>query len=248
MHEENGVTAPITVQPYGHDLSWVATAPPRAPSDVLRLGYVGQIVPSKGVHLILEAVHQLSPELQRRVAVLIYGNVDKAPAYGARLKSLATTLPDVRFMGTYAHEDSGRVYASFDALVVPSLWYDFPLVVHEALAMRAPVLASNLGGLAESVEPGVNGLLFEPGSAPSLAGVVTRLLTERRLLASLAMQKAPVRTIGQAGHELVQAYVQLTPASRTLVDGAVEYGQHLAADWRQTGTSLGSALASMAFW
>lgn len=55
-------------------------------------------------------------------------------------------------------------------LVMPSLSYEAtPRALIEAFAHGLPVIASRLGSLAELVEPGRNGLLFEPGSARDLA-------------------------------------------------------------------------------
>jgi glycosyltransferase involved in cell wall biosynthesis len=55
-------------------------------------------------------------------------------------------------------------------LVMPSIWYEnFPRTLVEAYANGLPVIASHLGALAELVEHGRTGLLFEPGSAHDLA-------------------------------------------------------------------------------
>jgi glycosyltransferase involved in cell wall biosynthesis len=58
-----------------------------------------------------------------------------------------------------------------DWVVVPSTWWEiFGLVVSEAWMFGRPVIASDIGGLAERVEHEKNGLLFAPGSAVDLAG------------------------------------------------------------------------------
>lgn len=55
-------------------------------------------------------------------------------------------------------------------LVVPSIWYEnFPRTIVEAFSCGLPVIASRLGAMAEIIENGVTGLLFEPGSAEDLA-------------------------------------------------------------------------------
>ena len=57
-----------------------------------------------------------------------------------------------------------------DVLVVPSIWYEnAPLVVYSALAAGVPVVATDLGGLSETIVHGRNGLLFEPGNPAALA-------------------------------------------------------------------------------
>ena len=68
-----------------------------------------------------------------------------------------------------------------DVLVVPSMWIEnAPFIIREAFAAGVPVIASNLGGMAEMVKDGVDGLLFPPGDAVSLGGCLRRLIEERR--------------------------------------------------------------------
>jgi glycosyltransferase involved in cell wall biosynthesis len=69
--------------------------------------------------------------------------------------------------------DYTSVFTLVSQVVVPSIWYEnSPNVILEAFAHRTPVVASDLGGMAELVEDGVNGLRFTPGDASSL-GVST---------------------------------------------------------------------------
>jgi glycosyltransferase involved in cell wall biosynthesis len=213
VHEENGITVPIDVRPYGHDLSWLASFKGREPSPVLRLGFVGQILPSKGVHVLLDAVSRLGKEYVDRVSVQVYGDLQKSPAYSEQLAARAAALPNVRFMGTYAFADSARVYAGFDVLIVPSLWYDFPLVIHEALASKAPVVATDLGGMAEAVVHDRNGLLFARGDASGLAAQLRRLADEAGLLDRLRHGIAPIKTKVEECDELEETYRRLTAAA-----------------------------------
>jgi len=62
-------------------------------------------------------------------------------------------------------------------LVLPSEWYEgFPLVLVEAFAHGLPVLASNLGSMADIIKDGETGLLFTPGNAGDLASKAKWLL------------------------------------------------------------------------
>ena len=99
--------------------------------------------------------------------------------------------------------------ASFDVLAVPSLWYDFPLVIQDAMAAGAPVLASNLGGMAEAVADGTNGFLFEPGDAAALAAHLTRLVRKPALVGQLRQGIPPVKTIQVNADELSGIYASL---------------------------------------
>jgi len=210
--EESGFTEPIRVQPYGHDVGWLRRYAGKTSSGRIRLGYVGQLVEHKGVHILLDAVRMLDPAVRRRFDVRIYGNLKKSPAYAKRLEELAAGLPEVRFCGTYAHSQTGEVFSEIDVLVVPSLWFDFPLVIHEAFASGTPVAATRLGGMAEAVQNNVNGLLFDRADAAGLASAIQRLIDEPNLLAALRAGIKPVRTIAQEAVGIEDIYREVTAA------------------------------------
>lgn len=209
VYVATGVTAPIRLQPYGHDLSWLEGYRGKEPSEVIRIGFIGQIVASKGVHLLLEAVRSLNGSLGHRYRLVIYGNLDKTPEYGARLRTLAAGFDNIRFCGTYSHDESADVYARIDVLVVPSLWFDFPLVIYEAFATGTPVIATNLGGMAEAVTDETGGLLFERGDVEGLTKQMRRILVESDLLERLRAGIPPVKTIEEEVSELEEMYTTL---------------------------------------
>ena len=71
--------------------------------------------------------------------------------------------------------------------MIPTLYREpFGRVVIEAFAQGVPVIGSRNGGIPETIEPGVNGLLFEPGDEAGLAGRIEQLLAERSRLADLS--------------------------------------------------------------
>jgi glycosyltransferase involved in cell wall biosynthesis len=205
----NAIRAPIRVQPYGHDLSWLEGYAGKTSSHSIRIGFIGQISHSKGVHLLLKVAGSLQNTWGDKFSIVIYGNMNAAPAYAARLRDLARSVKNLQFCGTYAHEDSAGVFAGIDVLVVPSLWYDFPLIIYEAFAAKTPVIATNLGGMAEAVTHGVDGLLFERGDAADLAGQINRVLEEPGLLEHLREGIPPVKTIAEEVNELESIYREL---------------------------------------
>jgi len=214
VHVANGVAAPIRVQPYGHDLSWLDSYAGKEPSEEIRIGFIGQIVPSKGVHLLLRAAGSLQDSIGDGRRLLIYGDLEKNPEYGAQLRRLVAGLDNVRFCGTYDHDGSADVFAQIDVLVVPSLWYDFPLVIYEAFATGTPVIATNLGGMAEAVTNEVSGLLFERGDVDDLTRQLRRLVEEPGLLERLQAGVPRVKTIEEEVTELEQVYLNLDGCRR----------------------------------
>jgi glycosyltransferase involved in cell wall biosynthesis len=140
--------------------------------------------------------------------VRVYGNPAPFPRYTARLRRLSRRDPRVQLAGEYhGQAELTDILRSLDVVVVPSLWYEnSPNVILEAFAHGTPVIASNLGGMAELVEDGVNGLVFEPGNAGDLARQLRRLLTEPDLLQRLQAGIQPVKSVAQEMDELEAIY------------------------------------------
>jgi glycosyltransferase involved in cell wall biosynthesis len=94
----------------------------------------------------------------------------------------------VRFAGRISRAQLREELRFASAVVVPSRVAadgdqdTTPLVMSESMSAGVPVIASRLGGLAERIEPGVTGLLAEPGSVESLAEVLRRALADPRKL------------------------------------------------------------------
>lgn len=84
------------------------------------------------------------------------------------LKS-ADMIKNVKFTGFISYEDLPKYYADADVVVVASEIYEsFSYTVAQAMACSKPVIASNIGGIPETLDSGRLGLLFEPGNMDSL--------------------------------------------------------------------------------
>jgi glycosyltransferase involved in cell wall biosynthesis len=119
--------------------------------------FVGRLTSEAGVGILLEAL-----DLYPGARIDVIGAGPEEPRQ--RLHS------HVRFLGRVPTDELQRRMRGAAYLVLPSLGYDAqPQALVQAFAVGLPVIASRLGNLAELVEPGRNGLLFEPGSARELA-------------------------------------------------------------------------------
>jgi glycosyltransferase involved in cell wall biosynthesis len=205
----NGVKAPIKVQPYGHDLTWLESYHGKSSSRMIRIGFIGQIINSKGVHVLLKAAKMIYKKHKHQFEVIIYGNMENNAGYSAILLDISESMENVHFLGTYLHEKSAEIFANIDILVVPSLWYDFPLVIYEAFATQTPVIATNSGGMAEAVTHNVSGLLFKRGDAHDLAHQLNRIIEEPDLMKRLQTGIPSVKRIEQEVMELEQLYNQI---------------------------------------
>lgn len=127
--------------------------------------YVGRLSREKGVGVLLEAVAGTGMPLR------IVGEGPERAGLQARAPG------NVTFLGGLSRAEVFREMANAQALAVPSLWYEgFPMVVVEAFARGTPVIASEIGGLAEVVTAGKTGALVPPGDAAALRGRIVDLL------------------------------------------------------------------------
>jgi glycosyltransferase involved in cell wall biosynthesis len=113
--------------------------------------------------------------------------------YRRHLKERARALGlDDRLVFTGHRADIGSVLAGLDVVVSPSLAESACYSMVEALLMKKAVVASNVGGLPDTVQDGETGLLIPPGDAAALAAAVTNLLADpprRQAMGSLGRER-----------------------------------------------------------
>jgi glycosyltransferase involved in cell wall biosynthesis len=93
----------------------------------------------------------------------------------------------IEWLGEYRNADIMEdVFNKVDCIIVPSIWVEnSPLVIHEALQARLPVITANAGGMAEYITHGKNGLLFEHRNVKSLAAQMAYLAEHPSLAVEL---------------------------------------------------------------
>jgi glycosyltransferase involved in cell wall biosynthesis len=177
----------------------------------VRFGFVGSLVWYKGGEVLLEAMR----ELRDAPAVLhVHGAfAPESDEHHARLALLAGD--NVVFHGRFDNERLAEIYAELDVLVVPSLWFEnSPITIHEAHLLRTPVVASGIGGMAEYVRDGVDGLHFAVGDAGALARVMRRFVAEPGLVEELSRDFPRVKTIAENARETEYRYRALCCRAR----------------------------------
>ncbi len=185
---------------FAHVSNGLALSPARMPASPRarrnRFGFFGQLVDTKGVQLILEAVSLLRAEGFEDFIVEINGdNLHFAtPSCRAGIEAFLAgeaarplAARNVVYNGAYHPEQLAARMARVDWCLAPSLWWEaFCLVISEAWTFGRPVIASNIGAPAERVSDGVDGLLFALGDARALAETMRRAATEEGLWERLA--------------------------------------------------------------
>lgn len=211
VHAANGIDRTrMVLTSYGVELE---SPTPLQAHDEIHFAFLGQVAPIKGVDVLIRALRQLDSS-QRRARLTIYGRLNALPAYARRLRELAADDPAIVFAGEYPHSDLTRILNDTDVVVVPSLWYEnAPHVILEAFAARRPVIGTNVGGIAEIVQDGKNGLLFERSSVTDLARAMQRILDEPELMERLAKGIAPPHTPSQELDDVLDTYQRVLESS-----------------------------------
>jgi len=129
--------------------------------------FVGQLIPRKGLDLLLDAFAPLFVQKQG-VRLTVVGDGPLSLELKARAAGLGLGEA-VSFEGTIpAGEVRARV-ASHDVLVLPSRWDGWGMVVNEAFSVGVPVIVSDRCGASDLIVNGVNGFTFESGSVGALS-------------------------------------------------------------------------------
>ncbi|HEX5146555.1 MAG TPA: glycosyltransferase, partial [Conexibacter sp.] len=188
-----------------------ARRPGRAAGDggPLTVAFLGSAYPHKGPQLLVEAAQQVGAD----VRVRIHGEVPDA--FAPTLRAL-----DARGVcsleGAFATGELERVLAGVDVAVLPSMWWDCaPLAAAECLAARVPLVVPRLGGLAEAVRDGVDGLVVDPLDARALAAALDRLAREPGLLERLQTGIQAPRAFADYVDELERCYAGERPGRVT---------------------------------
>jgi glycosyltransferase involved in cell wall biosynthesis len=167
----------ILVLENGQPAATPAPARTLAPGETRnRFGYFGQLNPYKGVDLLLRAAALLRTDVGDGFHVHVHGAnlAIQTEEFRNALQALAAqTEPIVSLHGEYAPADLPALMANVDWVVVPSIWWEnSPMVIQEAYAHGRPVIAADIGGMAEKVRPDAGGLLFRARDPRSLADLM----------------------------------------------------------------------------
>lgn len=189
-----------------------------------RFAFFGQLNPYKGADVLLDAarlVRDAAGNAPGRPEVRINGaNLEaQRGAHRENLRLLAQRAGDVvEFAGPYPADQLGERMRWADWVVVPSIWWEnSPLVIQEAFAHGRPVICSDIGGMAEKVRHGVDGLHFRARDADDLARVLLDAAADAALWERLRQGIRPVHDM--AGHVRRLSALYSSLAGRTRAAG-----------------------------
>ena len=172
------------------------------PPDDGYLMFIGALGPHKGIDVLLEAHRRM----RHRIPLLLLGT--------PRADTPSLSQPGVTAVRNVPHAQAMAALMRSSIAVVPSTWHEpMAQVAVEAMTLGRPVVASDVGGLRDLVEPGVTGLRVPPGDPDALATAIDSLLDhpERQVEMGRAGRKSATRFEASA----------VTPRLLEVFDGAL---------------------------
>jgi D-inositol-3-phosphate glycosyltransferase len=153
--------------------------------------FIGRIDPIKGITFLIESIAhlvQMNPVFKNKFLVLLVGGDVKSREFQnnkevIQIKKLIYEKDldcCVRFISSQPHHILPLYYSSSDLVVMPSVYESFGLVVLEAMATGAPVIATKVGGLQYLISDKHTGRLFESRNIPQLANIINELFSDEK--------------------------------------------------------------------
>lgn len=179
----------------GHDPSWydypekAALAQFGIPAGAFVVGCVANTRPHKGVHLLIEAMHQLN---RPNLYLLLVGDVSQKSL--VKMAETGAAAANIRFTGYRA--DAAQIIGSCDLCALVSLREGFPRVVVEAALQSVPAVVSNVGGMPELVINRKTGWVIPCGDVQALIEVFNTVLSDRKKVKEYG-KNARQRTVEQ---------------------------------------------------
>jgi FkbM family methyltransferase len=168
----------------------------------IKFGFIGGVMPQKGVHLITKAAQYFD---KNYAEFHIYGFVSE------RYKNMLDTI-DVNkrliWHGEYKYEDLENIGAEIDVIITPSVWEDCaPLVVMESTSMRVPTIGARIGGITDFIIENENGFLYAYNSIDDLVSKIDYCIRNPKQIQDMR-KTMPIRHSFSAYYEHLQKIYQ----------------------------------------
>ena len=199
----------------------VCELPEVLPDEVgrLRLLYMGNLGPRKGVRELIEALGLLGAQCGGVEAIVGGGETEAGQREVLQKRIDELGLRErVRLAGVVGGEDREAAFSTCDALVLPSHAEGLPMAILEGMSRGMPVIATRVGGIPETVDEGVTGLLVEPKDVAGLAEAIRHLalnpMVRRRMSAAARRECELHYSLEAVGAQLVGLYDSLLSGGR----------------------------------
>lgn len=209
LHRRTG--KPALLMSRGVDTSAFSPERRRRNGREIVIGYVGRLMPEKGVRFFARLEQFLSGAGERNFRIHIAG-------WGSEERWLRANLRHTGFDGVLDPEALGRAYANMDLFVFPSRTDTFGNVVQEALASGVPAIVTDSGGPKTIVEHGATGLIAS--NEEEMCGHVLRLIrnpAERETMGAAARTRMLTRSWDRVFEDVYRAYSVCLDAPRPAI-------------------------------
>jgi len=175
-----------------------------------RLAFFGHLNPFKGALVAIDAAKRLAQRTGVTPSLTLHGSADfQTDEFKAELAKATEGAPFVVARGRYSRDELPSLMAEADWVIVPSIWWEnAPLIIQEAFQHRRPVICSGIGGMAEAVHDGVDGLWFNVGDPRHLSDKMEEALNPD-LWMKLVSGIKPPRRMSESADEHLSLYQKL---------------------------------------
>lgn len=209
--------AKITVVPHGMNTAEhepLTSQPIPRQSASLKLVTLGRLEPIKGIQLLVEAFATL-PNLPIELDIYGITQSESMTPFERQLRADIARDPRIQMRPPVPHKQVVSLLRQYDLLAVPSQWLETgPLVILEAFAAGVPVLGSNLGGIAEKVTNGVDGILLPSLDVHAWRVALQELELDRSAVARMRANVRPPRPMSVVGAEMETVYADVMQQAR----------------------------------
>ena len=160
----------------------------------IQLGFIGRMNPSKGLHLLLNALSDYSLKNKFKLDVTTIKDLS-ALEYYTKMKNQFLKAELGNWNENLAHQEINKQMEKWDLLVLPSNYEVAPLVILEANAKGIPVLGSDYPAIAEMIEKGKNGATFKNKSTEDLAKELEKIVQNPKILNQWAQRIPKVKSV-----------------------------------------------------
>lgn len=170
-------------------------------SNRLNVGFLGNIIPLKGVHILAGA----SKIANQNIDFNIYGSGNSN-----YINELLKISPKLKFHGKYSFNEFNQISPNIDVVVVPSIWEEAAgLVIQESLAMGKPVIGARIGGIPNFIHEGLNGYTYPYLSVNNLANLLNHLSENFELVSKLSNNTKPLTSFHDYIARIILEYEDL---------------------------------------
>ncbi len=151
----------------------------------LQILFLGNVIPRKGLHTLLEALHKIPKD---RWKLSVVGSLEMERKYFERITRSVISYgfkSTVHFFGPLVEGDLKNVMENSHITVIPSAYEGFGIAYLEGMGFGLPAIASTSGGASEIITHGLDGFLIPPGNPSALAERLSQLIENRNLLAAM---------------------------------------------------------------